>query len=738
MANEVRSINGACFLALAAELSAAPSETLDTLQQAERLSLTAADRHLAALPAGERQTLARLLGSDSLVRCEGEVAPQGVSLTVEIAQGTALERQSFTAAGMAEIPDLTRRAGQWALAKLGRTATPAREARYAIPANGEAFHDFSVGLSHLADHQPAEARQSLEAALKHEKHPLVYAALADSFTQLGNANGARRSLRAAVVRAALYPPPERQALEAKYSVASARWGDAIEVYSDLERSSPNPFESSYQVAAAYLATANAKEAEKKVAEMRESPLSALDTARLNLLEARAADILSNPGRQLEMALDAAETGRKLGARSLEAEASLVAGRAARTLGRNDKESARLFQRALALASASGDENRRAAALFEQGVSAFLVDQNAPGAERLLREALDLFKEQGNDGGLATAEIRLGHLDEEHGRPGALEHYENALRTFKSLGHQRGIAEALLSRGILRGFDARDYAGADRDLATALEIFREISDRGGEARVLANRGQLLLERGQVLKARQDLEKSLDIRERNGLRRDEAASHAVLAGALLVADDLTGAEDHLGEALDLYAKISADETGRSPKAAQARLRRAVVWLEKGELDNAETELEQLLDLSHQGALPEQGVQLARAQLYLLRGDATRAESALKQAGEGDAQAFLAARIDLAREERRDAALTTLRQFVQDARDRGLVLDELEARLALAEAQLTDQKEAARAELRTIADRANALGAKLLARKAAGLLQPQGSPLSNRILSAFSSRF
>lgn len=691
-----------------------------------QLSLALGGRDLGAVSSGDFRRLRKGLGSRSFVRCSADASGPGrVRLYIQVERGGKLKSASFEARGepSKEVFDLAFNAGRWVQTELGgeKGLSESKDPyRYALPTDAEAVRLYSQGLAQLTSFRPQEAIELLRQAVRREKHPLVYAALSKAWSQLGDAKREQKTAEVAFQAAGNYSLPEfaELALQGRRSESSGDWQQAIHDYKNLERVSLNPVSAGIHLAEAHLATSDAKSALAKVAELRKAGVSDLDGARLDLVEAQAAEILGDLTRQRQGALRAVQTGRDLAARSLEAEGSVMAGRAIRAQ-RELAAAGELFSRAQRLFAETGDANGSASVLREQGVSAQMSDQRLE-AENLFREALSLYQTLGNRGGVAKLEIDLGHLDADKRRSqDAMTHYARALQIFSDLGNDQGMARALVSKGILF-WDAKDFPSAYRYFKDALRIDEKISDRSGAANVLTNLGQLMFEEGRIPEARKVLEQALDIRQETGLRRAEISSHRILAEVLVYEDDLTRAERHYDEALAISRELKISlET-----MARIRLRRAVILMEQGKLAPAEEEIRALLKDKESNE-----AETVFAQLLLLQGRAGEARtvfSRLKVPPDSRQQyevAILSARIDIA-SGRASNAVSTLQPLLEQVAEEQLALVGLEIRLALAEAHLAMGRAAiAREELETVRREADGMGADLLVRKAAALLQSQG---------------
>lgn len=674
-------------------------------------------------------------GHETFVRCAGNASrSSAVHLQVSIEQDGKVREENFPVAGKAaSVFDVAFDAGQWVRKELGVEGLPAKSKelyRYSLPSDHEAARLYSLGLAKLwRFRRPQEAIDLLLQATRREAYPLAYQALSEAFSQLGDAGQQRKSAVAAYQSADRYelPEHERLILEGKRWEAAANWPQAVQSYDKLERISPAPFEAVILAAEAHLATSDARSALEKIEELRDEKLAPIQAARLALVEASAAEILSEPTRQRDAALRAVKAGGALGAGSLEARGNLMAGKALRDLA--DPGAGGRFDDALRLFRGAGDVQGIADVLREQGVSAQNADDIAR-AESLFQEALADYRAFGDRGGEAKVEIDLGHLDADMKNiANAREHYQRALQIYRVLGNEQGMARALTSRGILLWHEEGDFPAAIGFLGEALRLNEKISYRGGAAYVLANLGQLRFEQGQLREAREALERCLAIREEIGLRRGEAIVHTVLAEVLAYEDDLANAERHLESAL----AIAGTQLESPSLVAEIRLHRAEVWMEQGRLNEALPEIQYVLKNSPR---LQPAAAAALADLFLRQRDLTNGWKALNEIRNPDADSRLHCKVEILKAEAETAAgkpaqaVTRLKHLLEQIRAEDLVLFDLEARLALAQAfQGLGQRQAAQEQLRQVSDTATEMGALLLARKAESLADraPRKSSLS-----------
>jgi tetratricopeptide (TPR) repeat protein len=693
-----------------------------------------ATTNLNRLSPGQMQRIRRAFGSGSVIHCGGEAGGEqdnrDLQVIVQImdSKGAIKEASFASRSGRSErLVDLAFNAGRWAREQFGFPNLPANSkgaVRAVSPTNTEAARFYAMGLADLADFRPAKATTSLSRAVDLEPHPLVYSALSRAWAILGDSRRERSAAEAASLLANKYQlsKTERLTLDGRLLEAQADWHQAIKVYSRLESDTAHGQEYGIQVAEACLKTADALAALAKVQELRKTPLAEGNAARLDLLEARAAEILGDFNRQLEAALRASAKGRILGARALEAEGSLVAGRAACELG-DWVQAGEFFQEAKRQYSEIGDLNGSAGALREEGVL-YARAEKLEAAQATLEHARKDYQSLHNTWGEATVESDLGNVLDARGQgEEAMHRYASAVSLFEQIGNPRGKARALTGQAIVL-WELRKWPAALKNYDEALSIFGKISDRAGQANVLGNRGLLVFEQGHLREAREDLERTLAISRELGQRPREAWAHTMLAEVLTYLGDLATAEKHYSAALDLYKEL-----GEPFRSAQTQVQRAQLWNEQGRAADAEGLVRAQLQLLHKagaeapaGAEASASAVLAQSLLLQHQPQQAREAVAFSEVHTRDPRLryeldILSAQID-AESGQPARGIEALRRLTTRVKAEGapLVFLRLEAQLALAQAQLSfGDRTTGKALLDEVAKEANAIGAKLIAEKA-----------------------
>lgn len=138
--------------------------------------------------------------------------------------------------------------------------------------------------------------------------------------------------------------------------------------------------------------------------------------------------------------------------------------------------------------------------------------------------------------------------------GARRDYDHALEGFRSIGDRRGEAAITANMGIIR-HSAGDYQGALDGYEQARSMFAELGDRRGEARALFSLGDLNLDLCKFDVARRNYDRALDISREIRDQQSEAWTLAQLSLLLSNLGDHREAERYAREALEQARQLKA---------------------------------------------------------------------------------------------------------------------------------------------------------------------------------------
>jgi|CXWL01.1.fsa_nt_gi tetratricopeptide (TPR) repeat protein len=495
------------------------------------------------------------------------------------------------------------------------------------PASPEAAQLYAAGLDHLRDFDAAGARELLErAAAADAKNPLVHAALATAWANLGHEAKSAESARRALELAGDLPQDQKLLIEGRVAEAARDWSRATEIYRSLVRAFPEDVDHRLRLAATERISGRGEEARATLSQLRTLPAAVDEAPRVDLAEAAIAESVGDFARQLELAERAAAGAEERGIRSTTAQARLSACRALRQLGRLD-EGQKSCDTARTLFAEAGDPAGVADAL---GQSANLLYDRGdlPGAVRLYEQALGKYRTIGNRNAEAGLLNNLAVVLRRQGElPAALALYEESLELVRELGDRQGEAYALAN--LAAGLAVRGEVGRSRELLEeTLTLRRALGDVAGEASSLDTLGSVLRQQGDLPGARRRHEEALKLRRQLGQRGGEAASQNALALVLLDQGEIAAAREQAEAALRL-----AREIGNRSLEAAALFGLGEVQSRAGELQAARSSHREALDARVAlGERSQEGAsRLALGLVDLALGDAVAAETSARAAAE-----------------------------------------------------------------------------------------------------------
>jgi tetratricopeptide (TPR) repeat protein len=294
----------------------------------------------------------------------------------------------------------------------------------------------------------------------------------------------------------------------------------------------------------------------------------------------------------------------------------------------------------------------------------------------------------------------------------LEPAEDAIwRAFELFRQQQNLRGEAESQEVL-GFVTEDLRGrltkAHAAYRQALDLYRQMDDGQGMARVTARLGRALLDNGRLAESHSVLSEAIAL----ATRHHEPLSNAYALTGLGVYAHLTGDDAQAVRYLEDAARIR-HELGNLLAEAFTRHRLGMHYLRVGRLDDAERQFRAARTLRRDHGTKDESALLLRglAEMYLARGDllaaAEHAEQAMAALSEGDILARATHQATLGRiraaQGRADEAETLFREGLEVLEHREYPIDLALALLRYGEALalLGDHPRA-----RSILDRARAL--------------------------------
>jgi tetratricopeptide (TPR) repeat protein len=680
-------------------------------------------------------TLTRIrqnLGSDEVVA--GSYVPLGNGvLRLDLRMQDAVAGETLASVSEkgneSEIDTLVSKAGAELRAKLGVTALSDKQAaavRTSLPANPDAARLYSEGLQKLRLYDALAARDLLQKAVAIDPtHAPTHSALAKAWATLGYDDKAKAEAKRALELSSNSSREERLLIEARSHELLGEQPAAIENYRALWQFFPDRVDYGLSLVQAQISAGKASDAEGTLAAVRKLELSEADVARVDFADSHIAGSLSDFKREQESAEQAATKGRTIGASLLVAEALQSEANATERMGQPDK-AIQLAAEARKLFTTAGYRQAAARTLLMTGD--VLYDQgDFEGAKEKFEEALPVFQKIGAQKNMRATFERIGNVLYQQGKlQDAKSDYDRALSFDQSVHDPTGLASDY--GNIANALDGLgDLAGALKMQQEALADFNEIGDRRGSSATLNNLGNLFVEMGNLDEARKYYEEGLVLAREISYRGGQPYPMSGIGDVLLAQGDLAAARTQYEQALAICAEIKDEDF-----TAQIRVALAYIALLEGKYSEGETLARQSADAFDKtnsiGSSAWAHAILARN--LLSEGKLAEARTAASQAvalagrAAGQSPRFEATLADArvqAKSGKTGDARRELEGMLAAARKFGYRLYELQARLALAEIELSDRAPSARQHLEALQSDAKAQGARLIANQAKILLHP-----------------
>jgi len=685
---------------LSAELAA--GEQLRTIpeENVARMKVELALPDVDSLSKGSLQRIRKNLGSDLVVTGSyaslGEKSGDEIRVDVHLQDaGTGETIATISQAGTeAQLLDLISRTGERLRASAGvHSVTPQDSAAVAVvlPSNPNAARSYSEGLEKLRFYDVLHARDLFQETIAAEpQFTLGHSALSTAWSRLGYDSPAIEEGKKAADLSANLPRGERLLVQARYHEVSKHWDQAIEIYRSLFEFFPDSVDYGLALAQAQISGGKGKVALDTIASLHALPPPLGSDARIDLIEAKAADSQGNLKHALASADRAIDKARSVGASLLAADALMVRSNMLRGLGR------------LPEAATAVDESQR------------------------------IYQAAGDKDKVARSEAQAAHFVDLQGDfSRAKKMYESSLDIFREIGDHEGAALELNNVGIeLQNLG--DLATAKRNFAAALAASSEVRDQWGMAIAQANLGEILFDLGDLPAAKRMYESSLSICEAIGNKDMAAYDLSGLGRVLQAQGDLTGAWEDESKAVSTFAEIGQIHT-------DANVALAYLLLDLGKSDEAAAEAHKALQILDAAKVvndqPLAKAALARALLsqHKLAEAREASEAAAAALGSRSAvetkliveitRAWVRAASD--GQQGRIEAEKAFSQTADQATKFGFISEEFDARLGLAELELSLGKAArARAQLVPLHTDATRRGWLTIARKAAADLKARPS--------------
>lgn len=590
-----------------------------------------------------------------------------------------------------------------------------------VPSNQEAARLYSLGLEKLHTFDALGARDLLGRSIKADpSYPLAHLALAKAWQALGYDAKAQQEAKKALDLSGSLSREDHLLVEASFNETSHNWTKAIETYRVLFGFFPDNLEYGLALAAAQTSGGKGKDALDTLAALTRLSPQAKAEPRINQAIARAALSVGDNKLARDAAENAAVKANDQGGRFLLARSRSVECRALANLAENEKATV-ACEEARAIYAKAGDRGGLARALHE--MAEVPIDQgDFLTAEKLYREALANVRAIGDQRGIARELSNLGVIYKRQGNfDAARRMYEEALRAEREAGDKWNMAGTMGNTGNLLYAEGK-LNEALKYYKGTLVLSQELGQKSSTALALSAIGHTIVEQGDLSGASRRFEQAMSIQKEIGEKTYYASTQGYLA-------QVSAWRGQLEEARKMYQETIAmqDQLKNKIDAADTRMGLAELDCDSGRAADAELLARSALqDFSAQKlTYLTIAAETVLARSLLQQGKVTEANASLQKALQLEANSHQAlVRLGLQIEQSHFLGATgeaaeaekIAQKTLTEVRKLGLLRLELEATLALCEAQLRGKDPAAaRAGLNRLAKIARAKGFELIAQRA-----------------------
>jgi predicted ATPase/class 3 adenylate cyclase/Tfp pilus assembly protein PilF len=172
---------------------------------------------------------------------------------------------------------------------------------------------------------------------------------------------------------------------------------------------------------------------------------------------------------------------------------------------------------------------------------------------LAKESLEIYRQIGDQQGIASTLIKLGNAATERGSYAPASRFlEEALAIWRELEDTHGTARALISLGWV-ALRSGDHNLANTRLKEALALSQELGDARSMGFELSGLGEVALRQRDYARARQLMEESLELRRQLGNKWGVGVSLGMLGWVAMRERDWDRAITRLGESLEIRQEI-----------------------------------------------------------------------------------------------------------------------------------------------------------------------------------------
>jgi len=453
----------------------------------------------------------------------------------------------------------------FAPARLG----PEQSTDKAQPPNAEVARYMGAALDALRRSDPAKAKDALVKAIALSPgYAPAYVQLAQAWKLLGYDAKALAAARQAAAHSDGLPLEQRLRIDREVAVQTSDWPRALELDRQLLTGDPRNPELHFALVKDLLSAGKVDEAEAALKQLSTMPGVQGDPR----IEMKAVNIADKRGDNH--------------AQEQHAEA------------------------ALKLALARDDAALAADAVFDLALARYALGKSEDGVA-LMRRAADEYRKTGNPGYEADATTWLAWMYLSQGRTqDARSEYQNALAIYVRIEKKAGVGAVYKNLASLL-WNEGDRDAAEQAARQVQEISSEIGDQELEAWALIAVASIEMDDAVTEQVLQRFRDAVAISDRIGAHEDHIYAVQNYAEALRLRGQLTEAGEICSQ-----AQAEAEQSGSQAGLLRARLRCALVALDRGEVVPAVSALERALatatEIEEMELLVTSAIELARVDM------------------------------------------------------------------------------------------------------------------------------
>jgi len=391
--------------------------------------------------------------------------------------------------------------------------------------NQLAVQFYSEGRARSFDFDFVGARDFLRRSVAADPgFALAHSALSQALWKLGYESDARSEAKLALQNAKGLPPETELVIQGQYQESLSDWASAAATYRTLFNLFPDNLNYGLQLAAEQLHL-SPSDAEQTLSSLRKLPAPVGVDPRIDLMDASVMIYQDIPKARAAAERAIAKASAQ-GATLIVAHGYGVLCQQNASLAESMEQSVSECTLARNSYMAAGDQNN-AARTLNDFAGLYYQRGDLDQAEKMWKEAIDVFRTIGDEEGLAASSNNVGDVLLTRGKlPEARRLLFQAIAGYTAIGDRSGVGLAKVDLGQIALHKA-NLSDAQSNYEQAFTIGKQAGDKSVTAYALTGLGEVLMKRDQLPLAREKYEEALKVRNEIGEKATILQSRAALA-------------------------------------------------------------------------------------------------------------------------------------------------------------------------------------------------------------------